>query len=127
MPERERLSDTLKDFNAEVSRLDNAARYGIRRAVLAAKVPSDPPSRKLADGKIVKRYDVDMSGIIEALPPEMKLDGKTLSRAVAQECNFRGDAWTAEGLYLALEQFLDCGNPTPPEAAATPPTTPPAS
>lgn len=112
MSERARLSETLRDFNAEVSALDNATRYEIRKAVLAAGSPADPPTRKLADGRTVSRTDVDISVIVAVLPPELKLDGKALARAVASECQYRGEAWAGEGLYGALVGFLDCGNPT---------------
>jgi hypothetical protein len=103
---RERLSDLMKAFHAEVLKLETPAKQAILVALKAAVTPLKDAARKLVDGTIIPHAEVTLGHLASAVPDFLRGDAKDLARALDAEIQARGPTWAKEGAHLAVTEFL---------------------
>jgi hypothetical protein len=103
---QQRFSQAMKDFHAEVLKLETSAKQAILAAYKAAAVPIKDSFRKLENGVVLPHFRTVLSELKSAVPTELRGDAALLARALDEEIQARGPNWGKEAAHLAIAEFL---------------------
>jgi hypothetical protein len=91
MPEKIRFSTVLKDLDKAISELEGDELARARRG-FAKLLEQNPPT--------------DLTALLDALPKDLRGEGRTVQRALTAETVKRGDTWTTQNLAKELKMYL---------------------